>query len=396
MKKTLLTTSLAIIGSFVIGADVLAAPGVVYKRRMDVPTVPSSIVTKVKNLPWVQVKDVPNTIKLHKPTLELEKDCDGVNYRVWRISRDISTSSTHPSLANYSPYYRTVFESRTATSVKWYIYPSKTGHGGEMVPMPYICRGNDLVVMSSTMNEYSGQYSATYSLIRDTHFNLASEWTKPSQSYTYTSAIEHALNAATLHLFLEPKIHQIPGVLLVKDGKISGDSRPVTFDQKSFSHQHTVPHYRDLTQVMSSGTEIISLFYRIPDGYAVLEGVKQNGTTTEAIYIIKNGEARYTKHDSKTTPENLALIGEKIFKLERSYLYLGKNGVNMSGGLLLFDTQKPTLVHGIASTAGIPENRFQLKATTLWETDAQIYTRYLLTERATGKQQYWEATVNKK
>lgn len=380
MKHRLSISLLAISASLVVGSSAMAAPGVAYKRRLDVPKVPASVlsqITKTKNTEFTT-------------SLSGERDCKDVIYRSW-------------SVAAYNPSEQkiaTVIEARTNTNVMWKVIVDEKDDTLIRIRSLYSCRGRDLILNDGHLQLISSSKTLKPTFLR--HIRYASfqdprEWTSAQRSIEYTNYLLQSLailgGGPTLSI---DGIDQVPGLLVVENGQITGDSRPITFDQKTSFHLHTLPRYRDLTTVPQNET-VLALFFRMSDGYLVAETITKEAvdwTTnsegprfedpTNTYYRIRNGEAHYTK-------------------VEEPGSFFKSTAIQYSNGHTLFVTNGPKLedvktilVHGLPKDPNHASSlTHESKGSILWETEAQVYMRYLITEKKTGKQQYWEATVNK-
>ncbi len=417
MHKRFLTLSLAIIGSFVVGSSALAAPSVAYKRRLDVPTVPTTVINQVKNLSWRYTTDKGTLNKpvfatftkvaVKTPVLINEKDCSDVIYRVWEISLDIGAMrKTHPNLVPYASFYNAdfdgyfemtepakyVIEARTPTAVKWQIDPKadSTYSQGSVLS----CKGKDLVIG----NGYVGEAATTGKLLPREIRNI------PFASFTNNDVWKaKPLALPQTRSYSQDTvdgIFQFSGVLTVyatdNSPLISGDSRITTIEEDKGVHVHTVPHYRDFATGTLRDKEIIDAsFYRLKDGYAVVESSSyRSGTTYErktTYYRIRNGEARYS------IVESLPFNPRIGFDTYDKGLEIGIESTwRQTVGAKLDYKYERGLIHGLNAGHNSPDSIYSVKTTVLWETDGQVYMRYLITDKFTKKQQYWEATVNKK
>ncbi|MFO0765157.1 MAG: hypothetical protein U0487_03910 [Patescibacteria group bacterium] len=376
-----LSTGLVALGvSFVIGSSALAAPGVVYKKQLSVPTVPSTIISKLSAMDWDYTTTASTTngmatfknVVLEKPVIQGEQDCNGIMYRVWRISVNVdATKKTQPSIRyDQSPYYggsfgtRYAYEARTPNTVKWHIDQAPNGLYSFERPYPnYVtpffgCKGSDIVTMNTATNPRSGLSINTYKDISFANFTNDANWSANNLSLGVLPFIASAPSRE-----VTDGITQVPGVLITWNGTVRGNSQVTTVDSKNGLHVHTLPRYRDLTAVATT-EQLQSLFYRLHDGYGVIEMNYKTGGTT--YYRIRNGEAQYSVVDS--LPLN-----------KQSGAYQNINGI----------TAANILIHGL------PASGYESRSNIVWETDAQTYIRYTITNISTGKQQYWEATVNK-
>jgi hypothetical protein len=411
MQKTLLTTTLAIIGSFVIGSSALAAPSVVYKKRLDVPTVPTTVINKVKASSWRYTTDKGTRYKpefanftnvaVKTPTLVNEKGCSDVIYRIWSIDLDIGAMrKTHPNLVPYSysfdGYYledmepgKYVIEARTPTAVKWQVEPKTDASYYQGLFMG--CKDKNLIIE----NSYSGKTAFTDGNGRTEIRTI------PYISFTNDNAwkakpIEQSHQSQFSRVTVDG-ILQSPGKITVYSSanvvtEIVGDSRVTTFEDEGGVHVHGLPRYRDLSAMAMRDKETLTAtFYRMKDGYAVAERSNYNeGTMRKSemnYYRIRNGEAQYSRVDS------LPFNGQTSFETYDKGLEIVLRSNIQVGGLE--NTYKRGLVHGLNAGHNIPEAIYDVKTTILWETDSQVYMRYLITDKHTKKQQYWEATVSK-
>lgn len=388
MQKYLLTTTLAIIGSFVVGSSALAAPGVVYKKQLSVPTVPATTLNKIAAMGWQYPTTASSTngfgtfknVVLLKPQIISEKECGGVMYRMWAISMDRdATMKTQPLISTtQAPFYnlrfgtRYVFEARTPSLVKWSVDPMYKGIYDLDHPNPqtlFSCDGKNIVIAYEIHNPRNGDTTDVFRTVHYSSFETNTEWS----GVTNIVKLKSVTDADGKFLKDVDGILQYPGYLSVTKDRIIGDSRPITASSKGLLY-HTVPHYRDLTS-LSPSTNIRANFYRMHDGYGVRE-VSYNTETYEgsvSYYRIKNGEASYTKVDTLDTDNNISIRQDVdgIFFFKSPYT-------------------KVSLVHGLPATG------YTSQSNIVWETSEQAYIRYTITNTSTSKQQYWEATVNKK
>jgi len=413
MNKYLSSLSLAIIGTLTISSQALAAPGVVYKKRLSLPTVPTSIISQAEKSLWrlptekstklgQPVFENFTNLKTNPPVFIGEKDCSGVTYRAWSVTVDLETErKNHPTLLPYSRYYKDadgiyeqqkyLFEARTPEEVKWHIDTTKNVRYSTE---PFFsCRNKDVVLEYSVRDLESERPYYAPRFLKTVNYNGFAN----SNSWN-TGAAQIPNNYNTESVIVDG-IKQYPGQLTVgyTSYQTTGDSRVMSADVKNGFHLHTLPHYRDLTQITQSDTKVIyANFYRLSDGYGVVETTYDYTVDRAApkitYYRIRNGEARYSVVDSLPFESRSVIItydkGVTMFSgaktLESYYL-----------GYPYFGKTDAYLIHGIASGHLGPEAVYQVIPSILWETDAQVYTRYMITDRITGKQQYWEATVNK-
>ena len=377
MNYRLSISLLAISASLVVGSSAMAAPGVAYKKRLDVPMVPASAIKQVQNMPWVAV-DGQTTLKFHHPALGEEKDCGNVIYRSWVVFRDVGDAGLS---------YRLIMEARTPTKTKWVVLPNEYTFtvGGFSTPLEdkltdaetqlFSCHGQDLILKTNLQTHENNRTVLDTFLtpVRFANFDKHSEWTDRSRQLMLNR--DRTNLARTHYATFIPKtvdgIDQMPGILHVENGAITGDSRPVTFDQKNAIHQHGLPYYRDLRN-LPENTRLTILFFRTKDGYAVDEW--QHATDGQASkmtsYRIRNGEAQYSVVDSLPVTKS-----SRLTSIKDSLAYEGDQTI---------------IVHGVP-----PELGYRINGSILWETDAQAYMRYIINDTSTRKQQYWEATVNK-
>ncbi len=410
MQKTLLTTTLAIIGSFVIGSSALAAPGVAYKRRLDVPTVPATVINQVKNLSWRYTTDKGTPTKPHfatftkaavkTPLLINEKGCADVIYRVWGISVDLETMrKTHPNMVppgygysnNSSELAKYVIEARTPTAVKWQIDPKTDSAYTQSTFLG--CQGKDLIIENRYAGEttYTGKnLSSEIRKIPYISFTNNNAWTAKSMDLTPFSSSQRTTVDGIL---------QAPGKLVVytnADGTtITGDSRVTTFEEGKGIQIHSLPRYRDFnTAVMRDREALTATFYRMKDGYAVTESttyyegdVYKYKTT---YYRIRNGEAQYSLVESLP-------FGDKLYftTYGKGLQLTVQSNVLQTSEAYDYGSYADIMIHGLNAGHNSPESIYSVKTTVLWETDSQVYMRYLITDKFTKKQQYWEATVSK-
>lgn len=414
MNKTLLTTTLAIIGSFVVGSSVLAAPGVTYKKRLDVPTVPTTVINQVKALSWryttdkgTQFKPVFATftkVSVTTPTLVSEKDCSDVMYRVWSIGLDLEAMrKTHPNIVpasyGYDDYYgystelaKYVIEARAPTAVKWQIDPKADSAYGPTSLLG--CQGKDLIIENHYDGEtaYAGKKALTeIRKIPFISFTNNNAWNaKPIELTPYSSGQRLTLDG----------ILQAPGKLTVraKTGgpSITGDSRVTTFEEGKGIQVHNLPRYRDFNSIVLRDKEVLNAtFFRMKDGYAVSESTTYyDGTTNKRelnYYRIRNGEAQYSKVDSLPYADSLyfSIYGKGL------ELSIEENAQRISGYRESYAYER-VMIHGLNAGHNSPFSIYEAKAQVLWETNDQVYIRYLISDKFTKKQQYWEAIVNKK
>ncbi|MCA9384966.1 MAG: hypothetical protein KC662_04625 [Candidatus Magasanikbacteria bacterium] len=411
MNKYLSSLSLAIIGTLTIGSNVLAAPGVVYKKQLNVPTVPVSIINQLKQMNWAypsktstdsQGLSTIKNVELLSPELQSEIECGDTSYRMWTFYLDgQKTQKTHDDIdLNISKLShdtfvgrRFVFEARKNDQVKWQIEPNDLAVYTLDRPTPsadafFGCSGNDAVIENVFTAPRSSRYKRTLRVVTFKDFTKDSTWNTVA---AYDSGVQ---NNAILSLGTQrvDGIKQIPGHLLFLEGRLYGDSRPVTIEPQRGIVSHGMPHYRDLRMLPANIVNLSATFYRMHDGYAVKEDTRvlNNGIyeLRTTYFRIHDGDARYSVIDS--------LPFDSINKSQ-----LSRN----IDGLVLSQTingiVKRTLVHGLPSLnlsqtgSDYWESDYGVTAIPVWETSAQVYTRYMITDARTGKQQYWEATVNK-
>jgi hypothetical protein len=390
----------ALSASLVVGSSALAAPSVVYKKRLDVPAIPSTIISKIAAMGWQHptTSSTPNglatfkNVVMAKPAIADIQECGDIMYRMWEVSIDIKeTQKTQPTITFIDKPYlsygtRYVFEARTKTSVKWHIDEMYRGIYDNDHPAPkqfFGCKGKDVVVRYSptTYHNMFAVYEApgetVYKAISLAHFSSDAAWktTLPSlgkrlyiRDYTKPIVIDGILQDPG-QLYAGRDDASIPGV--------AGDSRIVSADKTHGTQVHHVPRYRDLLAIAPDERFLTATFYRTQDGYAVKEEALMYGGDGPIYrtnyYRIRNGEAQYTKVDSLPFTETNELIQ------------------NDRGLTLTKDMYAPKiLVHGLSADS------HSARGSVIWETDAQAYVHYTITEIMTGKQQYWEATVNKK
>lgn len=412
MNKTLLTTTLAIIGSFVVGSSALAAPSVAFKKQLSVPTVPTTVINQVKALSWRYTTDKGTRYKpvfatftkvaVKPPVLVNEKDCSDVIYRVWEINLDIGAMrKTHPNLVpyvDYEGYYDTsepakyVMEARTPTAVKWQIDPKADS---AYYPDSILsCKGKDLIIE----NSYVGEAATTGKFLPYEIRNI------PFASFTNNDAWKvkpFALPQARSYTRdTVDGIFQFKGVLTVHATEnsplINGDSRITTVEEGKGVHVHTVPRYRDFATATLREKEIIDAsFYRLKDGYAVVETSSyRNGNTYKyetTYYRIRNGEAQYSIVQSLPFNPNISFD-----TYDKGLVVAIESTWRQTAGARPDYKAERGLIHGLNAGHNVPTAVYKVQTKILWETDSQIYIRYLVTDKHTKKQQYWEAIVNKK
>jgi hypothetical protein len=63
MKHRLSISLLAISATLVVGSSAVAAPGVSYKKRLDVPSLPTSVITQLKQMEWAYPSATKQTFR---------------------------------------------------------------------------------------------------------------------------------------------------------------------------------------------------------------------------------------------------------------------------------------------------------------------------------------------
>ncbi|MFO0765158.1 MAG: hypothetical protein U0487_03915 [Patescibacteria group bacterium] len=406
MNKPLLTTTLAIVGSLFVTSSALAAPGVAYKKRLDTPSVPATIVKQVEAASWRYTTDkgtryqptyaTYTNVIVEKPVLVAEKDCGSVTYRLWSFNLDLkqmrkkypnivpSGASNEYDDSFYGSISKYVFEARSGATTQWKLDPK--GNANYSFDSLLGCKNNDLIVMNTRLTEKGAYLSGGNQEVRTINYRYF------SSDKTWNVAPDTI--AGSYQIYSVDGIKQRPGTLVATKSAtanqitVTGDSRVATFD--GGYHLHTIPRYRDLTAIASVGEKIYikATFYRLKDGYGVME--TDLVTNKYTYYRIHDGEGAYTQVTS------LPLDGfSSAIEPYSSGVQLVVMNKSTTTGDYTYPYYHYISVHGLPTGHNYTSNVYHVSASILWETDAQVYMRYLITDKFTGKQQYWEATVNK-
>ena len=384
MKKCSLVFVLLFLSAFTYGSAAHAAPTIAHKKQLSVIGVPRNILQRVHAMSWLPLEG-KGTPTLLPPVLFEEKDCEDITYRSWIVTRDEG---------EYGMSYRILFEARGLIRTKWMALPTEytapslseplsleeQGSLGQSLALGaafemFSCHKKDLIIKKTQHTREKGEFvKEQISLlpIRYSRFDDVKEWSQNANIKQLNQDRMMILNGvmATPKLVADG-IEQIPGVLRVENGQIIGDSTPVTFDQKNAIHFHGLHHYRNLREVPTN-ENLRVLFYRMKDGYAVQETSYGNGQNHSKLYRIYNGDARYQEVNQLP----LTAIDAETFQIP--------SGLGFVTGFY-----NNLLIHGF------PSELYDVSSSILWETDAQAYIRYLITNKNTQAAQYWEATINK-
>ncbi len=395
MKHRLSISLLAISATLVVGSSAVAAPGVSYKKRLDVPTLPASVITQLKQMEWAYPSATSKhseglgmfkNVALLKPRLAAEIECGDTSYRMWTVALDgaitkklysdinIDTAATKLS-AGTQIATRYVFEARKNNQVKRYVEPTAGAIYSVKNPAPsanvfFGCNGNSAILENTFSSPRVSSYKRTMRAISYANLTDKATW----QNLAYDSG-EQIVTLFGTEVNSVGGIKQIPGRLTITNGAIYGDSRPITIEPKRGVVQHAMPRYRELSPSTTTGV-LQSQFFRLPDGYAVEEIINDGTREIKTYYRIYDGEAQYSVVES--LPFDLQY---RVSENERGAAIITRRDM------------APTIVSSMP-LHGYPMEYWS-EGSILWETDYQLYTRYPLTNKSTGAQQYWEATVIK-
>ncbi len=396
MKR--LFSALAFISMAAFAMPAVAAPYVVEKHQIPVPKVDPAILKSVSSLEFSYTyNDFDRNYFTKKgknlpvsAILASEIDCQNTTYRTWIVGLDTPALSRRVGyLVNAYTASVTVLEARQAGKSKWKIFDPKSGYYSAVV---YCSSGN--AVLINALRTPSAGYAGIKASF-DT-FDKADIWKNPAYpnmpAYSPELIVDGVKQFAG-HLSLygtnsTPSTKPFP----------YGDSRVVVLGGPS-EGLHTLPWYRDLTNVDLKPGEAINVnYYRLSDGYGVAEiytppydcsvSPCKYGTPITTYYRIHDGESAYSIVPSLPTVT--------IINNETVGIY--KNGINVyaSGGYGLWLSYSIDLnIHGLSDAVLKNYSLNELnRGSVAWENAKQMVVRYFVAS-SLSHVQYWQAVVQK-
>lgn len=282
----------ALVLSMAIAMPTAASVQVVAKKQIPAPRLNPSVLPAEAR--W------PRDIRFRQ-----ELVCGSIIYREWDLILVKSEAQQTSSSSEYGAdsIYK-VFEAQQAGKSKWFATKfTRRSYTTDDVGSLSACAENGVYQATYHSANHSGAAESYVIRIPFTRFSDPKAWdiTKGIHRHWDLTQKFNGLtgdaNNVDNALSIIDGIVQIPGTLIIGNGKIMGDSRPQTIDTQGALQWHTVPWYRDLNQAMEQEPDAIwaSHFYRTSDGYVVKQDVctVKQGTSIKSIDCGNSANIKY-------------------------------------------------------------------------------------------------------
>ncbi|MCK9361223.1 hypothetical protein M0Q28_03250 [Patescibacteria group bacterium] len=395
MQKHLFVV-LALVSTMGFAMPALAAPSIVSKTELKTPVVNKTILNRFYKLIYPDKAAISS--KPFSVSFQEELPCGDTTYRLWVVEKNLKTPFVYAPRQGSAHNVGIVYQAVRNGVSKWATLVGNTGSG---IPTFLGCNGNHVIIA----DHMTGMVEASIQILEN-----PSSWSSVKNAESYQA------------LKQMDDIVQQPGFLYMGNDCIAdvcsnkqpwGSSAVLVFKDGKMQKM-TPPHYRDLLDPSIdlgnfSGAYLNATFYRLSDGYLVIEVVGRNvldsaqGIFVEStvqpkinVYRIHDGEMNYSKIVSNATwteaSEQLANQPTiRAQKLDAHGLVIGKSN---SFGPYAYNepvTEK-ALVHGYTSTESNP---VYVSGVRIFNETATKYTvRYQISSKLGGPH-YWQAVVQK-